>query len=95
MAVVCYKCSKTLELVAGTNIPKSEECLSCMTDLHCCRMCEFYDPKHYNECREPSAERVVEKEKANYCDFFKIVDKSASSDPVKSAIDAANALFKK
>jgi hypothetical protein len=26
--------------------------------------------KSYNECREPQAERVVDKEKSNFCDFF-------------------------
>jgi hypothetical protein len=59
-------------------------------------MCQFYDPKAYNECRESSADRVVEKEKANFCDYFKIG--SAGSEAEKQRQDAmakAAALFKK
>jgi hypothetical protein len=49
-----------------------------------------------NECRESQADRVVEKEKANFCDYFKPSGSSsgnaASRDSLKSAADA---LFKK
>ena len=59
-------------------------------------MCQFYDPKAYNECRENSADRIVDKEKANFCDYFKIG--SAGNDADKARQDAlakAAALFKK
>lgn len=95
MAITCYKCKKQLDLVAGSNVPKSEECPSCLSDLHCCKMCQFYDPSVYNECRETSADRIVEKEKANFCDHFKLAGLSGGVDPAKAALDAANALFKK
>ena len=36
-----------------------------------CKNCEFYDTSAYNECKESQAERVVDKEKANFCDYFK------------------------
>ncbi len=91
----CFKCNKELTLSVGTNISRSEECPACYTDLHCCKMCEFYDPKHYNECKESLAERVVEKEKANYCDYFKLTSGNTGNNLKQSALDAANALFKK
>ena len=59
-------------------------------------MCQFYDPKSYNQCRESSADRVHDKEKANFCDYFKIG--SSNINPEKEREDAiakANALFKK
>jgi hypothetical protein len=28
----------------------------------------------YNECREPQAERVIEKDRSNFCDFFTFRD---------------------
>lgn len=92
----CYKCNKELALTAGTDIGRSEECPSCFANLRCCKMCEFYDTSAYNECREPVAERIVEKEKANFCDYFKLSSsQSSASDTKQAALDAANALFKK
>lgn len=32
--------------------------------------CRFYDKGTYNNCREPRAERVVDKDRANFCDYF-------------------------
>jgi hypothetical protein len=59
-------------------------------------MCQFYDPKAYNECRESSADRVVEKEKANFCDYFKIGSGGSDADKARQdALAKAAALFKK
>jgi hypothetical protein len=58
--------------------------------------CKFYDPGSYNECREVSAERVVDKERANFCDFF--ILKGSKENPVgREAIakQALEDLFKK
>lgn len=92
----CYKCSGDLQLAAGSDIGRSEECPSCFANLRCCKMCEFYDTSSYNECREPVAERIVEKEKANFCDYFKLcASNKKQADTKQAALDAANALFKK
>lgn len=67
-----------------------------MTDVRCCKMCTFYDPKSYNECRESSADRIQDKEKANFCDYFKINALGADPDQAKKeALAKAAALFKK
>jgi hypothetical protein len=59
-------------------------------------MCSFYDPKSYNECRESSADRVQDKEKANFCDYFKISGSNVDPDQAKKdALAKAAALFKK
>lgn len=73
-----------------------ETCLFCQGDLHCCLQCHFYDSQSYNECSEPQAERVLEKEKANFCDYF-VFDpqtriKKESADNSKEKLEA---LFKK
>ncbi len=34
-------------------------------------MCEFYDPRVAGACREPIAEEVKDKERSNFCDYFK------------------------
>lgn len=73
-----------------------EECLSCRADVHCCKNCDFYDPKSYNECRETSADVVRDKDRANHCDFFRPnlqgKEKINQADAMKAA---AEALFKK
>tara|TARA_B100000927_G_C16451754_1_gene464112 strand:- start:785 stop:970 length:186 start_codon:yes stop_codon:yes gene_type:complete len=59
-------------------------------------MCVFYDRTCYNECKEPLAERILEKEKANFCSYFKL--NGGDTRPEKSKEDlfsAADALFKK
>jgi len=34
-------------------------------------MCEFYAPSVAKSCREPVAEEVTDKERANFCDYFR------------------------
>ena len=91
--ISCFNCHKELDLSTGTRIMRNEECPSCYASLHSCKMCEFYDRTAYNECREPSADRIVEKDKANFCDYFILSSggSGSNSDEAKSAVDA---LFK-
>lgn len=96
MSLQCYKCGKALSDTLKVMIGRSDTCPGCMADVRCCKMCHFYDPKAYNECREPQADRVPDKEKANFCDYFKIA--SSYNDAEKQRQDAmakAAALFKK
>ena len=64
----CSFCDKEIE-VNGAVI-RSDTCPHCGRDIRCCAQCKFYDPGSYNECKEVSAERVVDKERANFCDYF-------------------------
>lgn len=93
--VKCYACHGALELQVNSKILKSEECPKCFASLHCCKMCQFYDPKVYNECRETNAERIVEKEKANYCDYFQLKGGQGPGSSSKDDLfNLANSLFK-
>ena len=77
-------------------VGRRDTCPSCMADIRTCKMCQFYDPKAYNECRESSAERVQDKEKANFCDYFKIGSPGTNPDKERQdALAKAAALFKK
>ena len=92
----CYKCNHTLDLTEGEKILRHEECGHCQASLYCCKMCVHYDTHSYNECREPLAERIVDKEKANFCSYFKISDQGAGQGKSKDdLLAAADALFKK
>lgn len=95
MSIQCYKCQAKLELTLNANIPRSEECPKCLCDLRVCKMCSFYDLESYNECREPSADRIVEKEKANYCDYFKLNDPQGPKNGRDQLFNLADSLFKK
>jgi len=93
--VICYNCLTELDLAPAQKVLRHEECDKCMVPLHVCKMCEFYDVRAYNECREPSAERILEKEKANFCSYFILKGgNGADSDTQSKLLSAANALFK-
>ena len=66
----CYRCGASL---ADINLPFSrlEECPSCENYLHVCRMCVYFDTTVPRQCREDDADEVREKERANFCDWFK------------------------
>lgn len=67
--LLCWKCGgclATLPLPFG----RRDDCPACGADLHVCRMCRFYDPHVGQGCREPLAEAVSDKERANFCGYF-------------------------
>jgi hypothetical protein len=67
--LVCWKCGASL---AALSLPltRRDECRQCRAELHVCRMCVDYDEQLAKRCREPTAEEVHDKTKANFCDFF-------------------------
>jgi hypothetical protein len=71
-----------------------DACERCGADLHVCRNCAHRDESAYNECRESNAERVLEKEAANRCDYFRPAEPSSSQAqaPTRAALDR---LFRK
>ncbi len=70
LPLVCWKCGASL---ADLTLPlrRLEECRACGAELHVCRLCEFYDVAVAKHCREPIAEEVKDKTRANFCDYFK------------------------
>lgn len=91
---ICHACKKELIYEVGQKIGRQDECHHCGAPLRCCKMCRFYDVTHYNECREPLAERVVEKEKFNFCNYFELSTSHDVEADKKRALDQASALFK-
>ncbi len=72
------------------------DCMKCGMDLHTCEHCIFFDNASYNECKEPSADRVLEKNRANYCEFYLATGEANSSTSQKEKQKLlAEALFKK
>jgi ribosomal protein L40E len=87
--LVCWRCGAPL---SGLPLPlgRTVECESCHADLHVCRMCEFYAPGVSKQCRETVAEEVRDKERANFCDYFRPLP-GAYSPRDDSALDRARA----
>jgi len=84
------------EVALAGKIMRRDICPSCSRDLRCCRQCNFYDHHAYNECKEVMAERIIDKERANFCEYF--VPRGSSmpiQDRVGDAREALEALFKK
>lgn len=52
-------------------LSREAECKACHAQLHVCKLCCFYDPRVADQCQEPIADFVKEKERANFCDYFK------------------------
>lgn len=95
MIVRCYKCQFELELPIP--LSRQEACYKCLADLRCCKMCIHFDLSVYNDCRENQAERIVEKEKANFCSYFELRDNINSTDPIlqkELTLSKAKSLFK-
>jgi len=76
-------------------LARREECSKCHSDAHVCKNCEHYDPRVYNECKETQADFVKEKERANFCDYFKVAPLTSGTQKQVDLKAAAEALFKK
>ena len=92
--ITCFHCQALLKLEFEEPVSRREECHQCSSSIRCCKMCRFYDTSSYNECREPQADRIVDKEKANFCDFFELVGHKSDGGNKESLVAAAKALFK-
>ena len=95
MALVCWKCGASL---AELTLPlrRLEECLQCHAELHVCKLCEWYSLSVAKHCRETVAEEVKDKERANFCDYFKPREdafSAKSTDAASKAQAELDALF--
>jgi hypothetical protein len=90
----CAFCGVPIAITS--KVGRNDTCAKCGMDLRCCKQCKFYDTHAYNECREVMAERVVDKERANFCEYF--IPKGSTRKTVDKTADAKRALedlFKK
>ena len=87
----CFRCGASLEALT-LPIGRRDECPECAVHLHVCRMCIFFDPQVPKQCREDDAEEVFEKEKVNFCEWYK--PSADAFDPVRAreATEAKSAL---
>ena len=89
--LVCWKCGASL---AALSLPllRLDVCKACSAELHVCKLCEFYDVTKAKHCRETIAEEVRDKERANFCDYFKPREDAYSSKQLSAAEQARSEL---
>jgi hypothetical protein len=88
----CHHCQTEIKLEG--RVFRSDECPQCGYDIHACLNCSNYDPSAHNRCREPQAEWVTDREKANFCDFFDPNKMRAGQSAAGDSKKAFNDLFK-
>ena len=86
----CYHCG--VEIGLKRKPGRQETCSDCGEYLHCCFNCLFYDEAAHHHCREPQSEWVLEKNSANFCDYFqpgtrKPENKKAKSEDARKKLD--------
>ena len=74
---VCFFCGARLE--EKQEVHRSSTCSSCGRDLKICLNCRFYSKGIHNDCLETSAEPVRDKDRSNFCDYFRFKDAAAES----------------
>ncbi len=69
-SLVCWHCGASL---AELSLPlrRLDACKACRAELHVCKMCVEFDTSYAKHCKEPTAEEVRDKERANFCDHFR------------------------
>ncbi|MBA2661988.1 MAG: hypothetical protein H0U74_06805 [Bradymonadaceae bacterium] len=90
----CWSCKKDTE--KEDKIFRTDHCPHCYAAMKSCMNCSYYDAYAHNECKEPMAEYTKDKERANFCDYFKCGTNAAegpnAAEIAKAKLDA---LFKK
>ena len=93
--LTCWHCGASLTLL---DFGRQDTCRSCGRDTRTCRACIHYDRASNNECRENQADRVVDKERSNFCDYFKPTPRAyspAEQQAEQAARSELDALFRK
>lgn len=87
--MICAACGA--DLGHPERVGRRDVCPRCEAELHACRQCRFHDAAVIDGCREPQAERVRDKARANFCDYFAIEATAAPTAAAPSSTAAARA----
>ena len=60
-----------LELPARDTVFRATLCEGCEAEVRVCKNCTFYLPGAHWDCRETIPEAVRDKERANFCEYFR------------------------
>ena len=92
---ICWHCGHGL---TAADYGRETVCPACSKETHVCRNCRHFAPGRPNDCVEPMVERVLNKERANFCELFdptmKPLRDSRGSEDADALRRAADDLFK-
>lgn len=89
----CWHCGASL---GPHDYGRETGCPGCGKPTRVCRNCSWFDRTRANACQEPRAEPVLEKQRANFCEFFEPTTPASAGSvtPEEALRQAAEALFK-
>ncbi|HOV39037.1 MAG TPA: hypothetical protein PLG79_09965 [Spirochaetales bacterium] len=93
----CHFCNT--EVPTDTPIYRSSLCSHCGKEIRICLNCVFYLPGAHWDCRESIPDPVFDKERANFCEFFRPASggtntEKGSTQKDSHGRDRFNSLFK-
>lgn len=91
---LCWSCRRPL---TKTDYGRENACLGCGKATRACRNCRHFAPGRTDDCDEPLAETVLDKVRANFCDFFEPTKTAPTGQQTESPanfLKAAEDLFK-
>ena len=93
----CHFCHTSID--PKMRIVRDSVCPNCQRDLHACVQCRHHDPHVHNQCREPNAEWVTDRDRRNFCDYFSLNAAvagaaGARTDRAQAARSKLDSLFK-
>jgi hypothetical protein len=72
-------------------------CIECGREVHSCVHCKFYKPGAYHDCLETVPDVVKDKDRMNFCEYFKPdssrISGGSARDASKTAKNAFEGLF--
>ena len=87
----CWRCERPIIVVEL--VGRQDLCEGCRTPLRSCRNCKDWDRSAHNQCREPQADYVADRENGNFCAFFKLrlvrVSDDGASATARASLEAA------
>ena len=72
----CWRCGHPLR---QTDYGYSSICPGCRTATRVCRNCRFFCNSAPNQCNQPAAGPIIDKQRANRCDYFQILMSSGGA----------------
>ena len=94
---LCYACKSEIEVDIDIPISRRDECPTCLVDVRCCKNCQFHDRGYHNQCTEPTADFVRDREKGNFCGHFRMrvaTESDGDNSELVGAKAKLDALFK-
>jgi len=87
---MCWFCGSPLP---DTRIGFRDVCATCGKEIHVCRHCIFFKPGAFRDCLETVPEAVSDKERMNFCEYFKADPSKVSDGKARNAASSAKNAF--